>query len=167
MSTFNDLLTQLSALDNGLDETAEINYEQVFGDIKDKVDAIKLILDKWDGEAENLTENWLKPIKAKISALELKREKLKEYVKFCMEHEDISALNGHAFRLQIQKSPKKIIYKFVPDAQTFQAFPYFVQVSAVYQFDKDKIKNAIKEGMTLPFVDVEEGSHIRFFAGTK
>lgn len=123
----------------------------------EKVDAYVAIEDQLEIQAAH----WKR--KADACAAISKRfgtyiERLRGRVKFVMKEMNVTELKGQDYRYKIRKSPPKLI---VTDETKVPAdFKMVIQTTVL---DKDRIKDALKEGFEIPGAMIEENGALCVF----
>lgn len=157
-------------LENADDEAVEgveLDLSEVFGDIKDKTDAIKFVIDSIEANAAALKEKWINPLVRKHRAMENEVQRIKDYVKTQMQENGHEKLPGHAFQAALQRGKPSVVCSNEPGPSDFLAYPDFVVQHVNYSFNKDAIKTAIDEGKELPFARLVPSVSLRFRPITK
>lgn len=159
------LATILNTLDNIDDDLPpeEFDPAAVVGELKDKVDAIKWRLDKWEQDAETV-DSWIAMLAAKKKSLMGKHERLLDYVLYQMQQNGFDTIPGHIWRFDRTKSQAKVNVSAPASAHEYLNYPQFVRQKTVYEWDKKALKGALDLGAQLTFASLEQGEHIRFYA---
>lgn len=162
MATLNELITQLQTLDDDLHPN-EFDPEELIGDIKDKVDAIKWQIDEWLAKAESIQLKWIDPLNDRRRALEGKAQRLKDYVAYCMARDGFEKLPGNAFGASLRKATS-VETETAPGPDEAMTMPAFCKTKVTYAWDKTAIAEALKSGRELPFAKLKSSSFVVFTA---
>lgn len=148
------LLDGMEAAEPDEIQTFEDTLESVLAEVGDKADAYAVVIqeakvtaEKYEAEAARL--------QARAKSVKNSIDRMKDRLKFAMETMNIKELKGEYHRFRIQKNggalPLEITGE-VPD--TYKKI--------VYEDDKAKIREALKDGKELGFAHLgERGTHIR------
>lgn len=135
-------------------QTFEDTLESVLAEIGDKADAYAVVIQEAKVTAEKFEAEAAR-LQARAKAVKNSIDRMKDRLKFAMETMNIKELKGKYHRLRIQKNggalPLEITGE-VPD--TYKKI--------VYEDDKAKIREALKDGKELGFAHLgERGTHIK------
>lgn len=158
--SLNELTNILSMIDDDL-APEEFEVEEIVGEIRDKVDAIKWRIDSWLAHAEAIQKEWIDPLTTRKRALEGKAQRLKEYCAWVMAKDQLTALPGHAFSLQLRQSTA-VETETAPGPKEAMELPAFCKSRVTYQWDKSAIAEALKSGKELPFAKLKVNKHVLF-----
>lgn len=175
-----DLLRLLSESDEAL--AINIDPAQVVGDLKDKVDAIKVVLDRL-----KFQETWCRqraaPFLSAAQSCKSNHDRLKEYVAFTMSANGFEELPGATQRIKMQRSPPSLAFT-QPEANVvdFVKYPTYVTMHrSYYTWNTSEVETALKDKMaqqlddetmktirefsdpSIPFAKLTFGSHPRFY----
>ncbi len=135
------LLTTIQAFDDGM--MTDIDPAQIVGDLKDKVDAIKSVLDRLKFQALWCAQQ-AEPFVKAGQACKNNMERLREYVTFVMKTKEFEELPGNAFKVVMHDNqPSLEIIKIECDATDFQKYPTYVNQVRRYEWNKEAIKTAL------------------------
>jgi len=158
--TLGELTNVLQMIDDDL-LPSDFEVEELVGDIRDKVDAIKWRIDSWVAHAEAIERDWLEPLTARKKALLGKAEKLKEYCAFIMQRDQCEKLPGSAFALSLRKSTS-VECEASPTPEDAIERPIYCKTRVAYQWDKTAIAAALKAGKELPFAKLKSSTYVTF-----
>jgi hypothetical protein len=159
--TLEALLATMQLFDEGM--AIDFDPAQVVGDLKDKVDAVKSVIDRMEFQAEWARQKADPFMKAAYS-LEKKVERLKEYVRYSMEKNGFQELPGNTFRAQLQKNaPSLEVTQPECSAIDYSKWPNYCKQIRYYEWDKAAIKSALLDKAELPFAKLHVGTHVRFY----
>ena len=155
----NELLAALSDLDNA----AEISVDPlvIVGEIADKVDAIKKVMDRLNCEAERLAQEAAQIDKAS-SQIYKNALALEEWIKFSMQGQGFTKLPGNTWNIQLKRTAPTVVTKQQPTAEIAVKYPDIVRRSVTWTWDKKKIKEAIESGQTFEYGHLQEGTSLSF-----
>lgn len=159
--TLDALLTAMQLFDQGL--AVKFDPETVVGDLREKVDAIKTVIDRLEFQAE-----WAKqqaaPFMEVYYAVQKNVERLKEYVRYSMEKNGFQELPGNKYRVQLQDNPPALeITRPEATAMDYQKYPSYCKQIRFYEWDKPAIKAALLDKHEFPFAKLSRGKHCRFY----
>ncbi len=165
----NELLGKLTAAEESLE--TEWDPETLVGNVSDKVDSIKFILDKLQAEIVYADEH-LKTWQKKVQALKANQERLKQYVTTSMLINDFEALPGKEWRVKLQDSPISVKEMRDPSADDFINHPTFVKRQVSYVWNKPIVTHYAKQGIALPddlsaSIVAVQSKHVRFYPAKK
>lgn len=136
--TLDELLVCLNDLD--LAAECDIDPTEVVGILADKVDAIKTVLDRLEGESERLAEE-SRSFKKAADQVARNRESLRTYVAFSMARAGFEKLPGKLFRINLVRSEStQVARPAMPE--DYATYPEFVRKSISYAWDKAALKDA-------------------------
>lgn len=158
------MITKLAGLESAPDD---FDPAVLVGDVKDKLDAIRYQMLKWDSEADKIEEEIVQPFQRSADSLRKKSERLGEYVKQEMLRHGFDKLPGRIFYAAFQKTAPVVSVEYEADAKAYEAYPEFVEKEDSYRWARRKIKEAIDLGNKLPFATLRQNRSFRFRAFTK
>lgn len=160
--TLRDLLDKLAQID---DEMLPEDFDpaQIVGDVKDKIDAIKWRIDQWNTQADNIDENWIKPLKAQQESLRKKAERLKDYLYSQMSQHGYDKLPGKMFRAALQKASPSVDISEEAGPSHMLAYPEFVVQDVSYRWDRKTIKERLQNGTELSFARLRQTRFLKFY----
>lgn len=158
--SLNELTNILSMIDDDL-APEEFEVEEIVGEIRDKVDAIKWRIDSWLAHADAIQKEWIDPLTTRKRALEGKAQRLKDYCAWVMAKDQLTALPGHAFSLQLRQSTA-VETEVSPGPKEAMEMPVYCKSRVTYQWDKSAIAEALKAGKELPFAKLKVNKHVLF-----
>lgn len=140
--TLSSILTAMQMFD----EAIVIDFdsaEVVAGDLKDKVDAIKVVIDRLEFQAEWCRQK-ADPFMKSAYALERNVKRLREYVLYQMQQGEFDTLPGNTYRAQLQNNPPSLeLTQPECSALDYQRYPNYVKQIRFYEWDKTAIKDAL------------------------
>lgn len=143
MANFDELLAKLQANDEALDELSTEDFNELIGDIHDKIDTIRDVLYRLEHD-----EKRFKEIAAEFSTRAKMRSKsaqdLKDWVVYCMDKHNMPFLQGELYSVKIQEREK--IDTFLDEVSPEMAIFYKNFVKKKFVWDKTKIKEGFKKG---------------------
>lgn len=156
-----EILNNLQKID---DEMApeDFNPEEIVGDLKGKVDAIKWRIDSWYAEANTIDEQWIAALEKRRNALRKKAEKLEAYVKGQMLLHGYDTLPGEMMRIDLRNSQPSVEINKEAGPEDYLQYTNFVLQKTSYNWNKKAVKEAIQSGAELPFATLKQDKHIRF-----
>lgn len=162
--SLNEILAALAQIDDELPPD-DFDPATVIGNVKDKVDAIKWRIDKWESDAKMIREQWIKPLNDRVASLLRKSEKLSEYVKQQMIMHNFEKLPGNMFTAALRKNPPSLKLAAEPTADLFLDFPEYVkQLPVEYEFDKERLREDLKAGKEISFAHLDQSTRVSFTA---
>jgi len=171
--TFAELLHALSSF--GLAMTpVKLDPEKLVGDLRDKVDSIKYVLDRLESE-EQLCREQAKPWNKAATALKKNYDSLKTYVEYWMRREGFEELPGNTRRAFLKNNAARLeMLKPAPDVFDYQRYPDYVKPVRGYVWNADKIEADLKSGVLAfpppaegeepvpPFARLVQDKHVEF-----
>ena len=147
MDTLYNLSTELSAINDEiitaegeLSPDLEKKLDDLQIDFKQKASNIGRWMLNLTGNEEMLDVEIIRLQKRKRISENL-YNRLKEYLKFCMEKADVTKLDFTAFTVRIQKNPPSVQ---IEDETKLPS--RFVRIKQIVEIDKSKILDALKSG---------------------
>ncbi len=159
--TLDQLLSLLSNLDQ--DQAIEFEPDQVIGDLREKVDAIRTVQQRLRMEEERLRENAAELTRA-AQAVKSNRERLDSYVVYAMQSNGFDKVPGKYWRMQKQRTAPSVITDHEPGPDDALRFGEFVERQVTYKWNKPLIKGALESGSPLDFAALKENTTVRFYA---
>ena len=150
--TFEELLHDFGCLDDLLCDP-EFKPEALVKNMRDKIDALKAVVDRMDNSAEGL-EKAAAPLLAKAKAMRNNRKRLMAYITHAMETDDAgsegSFIPGHLWSLRLRKASIPALN--IPPATPLDYSTYFelIDRSVVYSWRNDLVKKSLKSGALPP-----------------
>jgi len=142
--TFDQLLGSLATIDDCL-EDPDFDPAAFMGDISDKIDNTKAILDMMDATVAGL-EATAKPLLAKAKSIKGNKDRLLGYLHHTMQAHNETALPGHKWRIELKRSHVPALDVRAATDLDYSTFLGYVDRSVSYSWKKDDIKDAIKIG---------------------
>lgn len=171
--TFGELLQALSNFELATTQI-RVDPERLVGDLRDKVDGIKHVLDRLEAEEEFCREQG-RPWNTAALALKKNRERLKDYVEYWMKREGFEKVPGNSREAILKNNAEHVEYlKSVPDVLDYQKFPDYVRPVRGYVWNTDKVEADLKSGRLVfpepaegqepqpPFAKLVRGQHVEF-----
>ena len=163
MDTLYNLSTELSAIndeiitaESELSPDLEKKLDDLQIDFKQKVSNIGRWMLNLNGNEDMLDAEILRLQKRKRISENL-YNRLKEYLKFCMEKADVTKLDFTAFTVRIQKNPPSVQ---IEDETKLPS--RFVRVKQIVEIDKSKILDTLKSGECVPgAILISDKTHLR------
>jgi hypothetical protein len=159
--TLETILARLSDLDNAQVDV-EFDPAEVVGELAQKVDAIKTVIDRLEKESERLDEAATSFAMAS-SAVKNNAKRLRNYVQYSMQSHGFEKLPGTLWRMQLQNSAPALKTTKDPDAENAVYMPEFVRRKVIYSWDKDAIKESLAKGASFEYGSLVESKQLRFY----
>lgn len=139
--TLRELTAALASADEDL-AFGDFDPEQVVGEIKEKVDAIKAVLDRME-----VVSGWLdeqaKPLLKQARTLGKNAERLHKYVAEQMRANGFDSLPGNVWKVRLKENQPSLIVEREPTALDFQKWPNLVKMQRYYEWDNAALKQFI------------------------
>lgn len=158
MGSLKEILNQLAALDA---DDESLDPAVVVGELNGKVDGIKAKIDEWEAEIERL-EKWEHDIALRISTYQNAIKRLTKYVEYEMTRHKYEKLPGEIWEMKWKKNPPKVDIDIPADAKTYLSYREFMGQKTSYNWDKVKLKEAIKAGQKFDFARLVQDQKIVF-----
>jgi hypothetical protein len=158
--SFAQYLEALQAADEAL--TLPIDPAQLVGDLRDKVDSIKYVIDRFEAFAEFMKVRIAPLMKARQSA-ENNRDRLRSYLAINMTQHNFQEVPGREYRIALQESQPSLEVTRQPTAADYLAAPELVELVKSYRWKNDVIKDALMAGDTYEFARLNKGKHVKFY----
>lgn len=141
----------LTNLEDSEDNLVAFDPQTIVGSVKDKIDSIHFVLSKMKSTTEYLKEI-AKPITAKAKAIDVSRDRLREYVAFQMKEHGFENLPGNKFKASLRSNPERlvVIHENGPTTQEAMLFPHLTKTRIEFDWDEEKILAAYQVGEVLP-----------------
>lgn len=181
--TLSTILAAMQLFDDAV--VVEFDPAEIVGDLKDKIDSIKRVVDRLEFQAEWYREQ-AEPFMRSAYAVERNVKRLKEYVTYHMQTGHYSELPGHVFRAQLQTNAPAL--EIDPDctANEYAKWPDYVTPIRRYEWNEKAVKETLaakrkqlldeaeQQGVELakhgtfssediPFARLNIGQHVRFY----
>lgn len=142
--TLQNLLSKLNAADDALIELSESEQSQMIADLAKKIDSYVYVLDHFDGRIATLKATTEK-LKLATSQLQNNRDRLQELMRFHMETQGFDKLTGDINQVTLvsRKDVELTLPEEINKLTVFE-YPEFVNMKEIWSWDKNKIKDAIK-----------------------
>lgn len=144
MTTFAEFLLILKNADDELE--SDINWEEVLGDVRDKVDSIKFVHDRLNFEIEFLKKQE-ESLERRRLIIEKNLKNLKKYVNWSMFSLDFQAVPGNEWAIVRRNNPVKIECNTNPTVELWTKYDKYIKRKVEYSWSKDQLK---KDFETLP-----------------
>lgn len=163
--TLMDLVVALAHADDDL-AAPDFDPAELVGNIREKVDSVHFVVERMESVATWL-RGIVRPLASKASALTNNRERLRAYVVECLlteracriemgEATEEVSLPGDAFKVRLRDSNEALEVARAATAEDFERFPDFVEMKRAYVWKEPEIKAALKAGVKLPVVEVDD-----------
>ena len=140
-----------------LDEQTVIDtLESVGGDLQEKSINVAKFFRNLESDAKQIKEAE-QQLAERRKAIEKRAASLKEYLKTNMELSGIHKIECPWFVVSIAQNPEAVI---VDDEEAIPR-DYFKEIPVSYQLDKSLLKQAIKDGFTVPGARLTRGTSLR------
>lgn len=159
-TTLGELLIMLSQADDGL-SSVDFDPATVVGDVKDKVDAIKTVVDRLEFQ-ESWCRQQAKPFQDAALVLANNRKRLLAYVVHAMGTQGFEQLPGRQFQAKLQDNPPALEVMTEATALDAAKYPAYCEQIRFYQWNNGAIKTALKDGAELPFAKLTRGKRVAF-----
>ena len=146
--TFDQLLGSLATIDDCL-EDPDFDPAAFMGDISDKIDRTKAVLDLMDATISGL-EATAKPLLAKAKSIKNNKDRLLSYLHHTMQAHNETALPGHKWRIEIKRSHVPALDIRAATDEDYSTYIGYVDRSVSYSWKKDDVKAALKIGAMPP-----------------
>lgn len=140
----------------------DFDPEKVVGDIKDKIDAIRYQILKWEKQADLIEEEMVKPFQKRVQSLRNKAEGLTNYVKSQMAAKGYDKLPGKVFCAAFQKSKPSLSVAYEADDSAYESYPEFVVRETTTRWDRKKLAEYLNQGNKLSFATLKPARSFRF-----
>lgn len=158
-----DLQSALLRCEDEINSTEEL--EQLIGQIADKVDGIKMVIDILNADAVRLGD-YAKDMTAKKKAAEASAERLKQYVTSSLIGHDTSFEVGHQWKVQLTSHEKVTLENDATIDDLFEFGSEIVKTS--YEWNKTALKKRLEAGdeNAKKVARIEKTNSIKFSANT-
>lgn len=136
--TFRDLVALLADADNAMTDP---NFDPavLVGEIRDKVDAIKRVLDLLDATGIHLEEQ-AEPILVKARAYKSNYNRLRAYVATTMRDQSLQRIPGDKWAVRLRDAQPSLVVDREPTALDFEKWPNLVKQERFYVWNKPAVK---------------------------
>lgn len=138
------------------DETIADTLEGESGDLIEKGKNVAAVFRNLESDAKQIKEAE-QQLAERRKAIEKRAESLKNYLKTNMEVAGISKIECPWFVVSIAQNPESVT---VDDEESIPR-DYFKEIPVSYQLDKSLLKQAIKDGFTVPGARLTRGTSLR------
>lgn len=140
--TLTEILAELDRLDAYCDDSEEFNSTML--ELKIKVESIVHVLRRLNNRIQELTADITELTRIK-RVIENKYENLESYLKTSLSNAQFNQISTNTFDIKIKPSTALVVDKLADSLDlTREDVKPFVVCKTSYQFDKNKIKDAIK-----------------------
>lgn len=170
-ASLNDILTALTAQDNGDLVLTEAGQKELAAKLVDKVDNCRFYIDNLNAQSKTIREVYIKELQRaiKINAKEVKR--LKDYIVWAMNINGFKKLPGNMFSLSLARKDRLTMVDEAftkPTDAIYEQFKEFVTRTVTYKWNVAAITKAIKaKTHNFAFAKLEETFHPNFRAKRK
>lgn len=162
--SLDELLLALSSLDDAA--TLEFDPAQIVGDLKGKVDAIHTVIGRLDAEQDRLAGIASQFSKAAAGVYNNAR-RLEAYLLASMQKHNYEKLPGELFRVQVQSGADALDVERNPSADDYVKDPDLVTRKVSYAWNKDKAKEKLLAGESLPDMKLKPVKYLRWYVQKK
>lgn len=159
-SSLYDLCNQICALleasDGELTADVEVRLAELTPQFEGKVEALAATIEQLDASRKQLAE-LAATYEQRAKGRRLTIERLREYVEEQMRRAGVTAVKTPTCNVSIQRNGKAALVLNVPVEQVPDEY-----VMLVRTLMKDRITQALNDGIALGFAHLERGTHIRF-----
>lgn len=142
------------------------NLEELVGDVRDKVDDIRFVRERLTFEAAWF-ESKIDDMKKRRATLLANKERLEEYVNWCLTQAELEECPGDKYRVKLQKNPISVKVARPPTVDDFAEYEDFVKRKVIFSWDLSALKkSALEENLPAKLttaVQLEQGTHVRFY----
>lgn len=162
MAALFELAAEFRALADKLNEsdldaqTISDTLDGAGGDLEDKITSIAKYKKNIEAEADAIKAA-RSPMEEREKSLRKKAEGLGEYMKSNMERAGLQKVPSPWFVVSIAKNPEAVTV----DDESLIPRAYFKKIPATFQLDKGLLKQAIKDGYTVPGARLTSGTSLR------
>lgn len=178
MSSLNDLMTHLEAMQDFIDQAPEITKEMIeshlsaVGAVNDKVDRLIGFIERMQIESAAAYAK-AEMYKRRGDVLENSMQNAKEYAKAMVLLNPDLEYRGTKGKLTVQRVADKLVYNIEKqrysstnviaehDILSGAVDPKYVTPKTVMVIDNDKVKKDIEAGVAVPFAKLEENKSLR------
>lgn len=163
---------EIDAADGEISDALIARFDDAKLALSAKVDGWILYLDAIKYMAEALKERKERAAKAQKTA-EALQARLKDYLKHVLVANPGIPFKGEEGSIYLHKNPQGVRYAFQFEDKTFYrtvdralldmepSMNSYVKQATVYMLDGEKVKQDLKAGMTLPWAELHQDSHLR------
>jgi hypothetical protein len=142
--SFSDLVQALSTLDDDLAQP-DFDPAALIGEIRDKVDGLKFILDKMEATGGFLRD-LADPLLRKAKAIENNHARLCAYVTETMKSQSLEKVPGHSWAIRLKTNPPAVTPTIAAGPIQYNKWPDFCLMERSYRWDKKAILVAHRDG---------------------
>ena len=162
--TLNDMLSKLKAAEDELIELTDEDIAQLLGDLRDKVDAIREVMRRFEAEEAFLADE-IKQLTARKKSVSGSRERFKAHMIHVMNEKEFKQLPGERFDMKIitRKVYRSIVAPTAAEYLELQD-EGLVKKTTTYAFDHSALTRAFKADPERLGAFMEEGTsqYIKF-----
>lgn len=137
------------------DEVIADTLEAEGGELMDKGVNIGKLFRNMEAAAEQIKQAE-QQMAARRKIIERRADRLKQYLHENMERAGISKIESPWFVISIKNNPESVCV----DDESSIPRDYFKEIPATFQLDKTLVKQAIKDGYTVPGAHLERGTRV-------
>lgn len=138
------------------DQTIADTLEAEGDDLVEKGKNVAAVFRNLESDAAQIKEAE-QQLAARRKSIEKRAEALRNYLKTNMEVAGITKIECPWFVVSIAQNPEAVTV----DDESLIPRDYFEEIPATYQLDKNLIKQAIKDGFTVPGAHLSRGTSLR------
>ena len=138
------------------DQTIADTLEAESGDLIEKGKNVAAVFRNLESDAKQIKEAE-QQLAERRKAIEKRAESLKNYLKTNMEIAGIQKIECPWFVISIAQNPETVTV----DDESEIPRDYFKEIPATFQLDKAMVKQAIKDGFTVPGARLSRGTSLR------
>jgi hypothetical protein len=163
--SFGELLNTLASIEEEA-HTTELDPATVIGEIKEKVDSTKFVIDGLLARSKEMKAHAEEFMKA-AKSLENNAKRFKEYIAFCMSSQDYEKLPGDRWYVRLMEKKTKTPNR-TPTQHDAIKMEGLVKREVSYKWDSKALIESVENGSTDPSIlDTKTTKYIRYFANTK
>lgn len=162
MTTLFQLAAEHRALSDKLhdldldEQTIFDTLESESGDLTEKVKNVAAVFKNLESDAKQIKEAE-QALAERRKTIESRAESLKTYLKNSMEIAGIPKIEFPLFVVSIANNPESVTVDDEPSIPR----EYFKKIPATFQLDKSMVKQAIKNGVSVPGAHLSKGTSLR------
>ena len=138
------------------DQTIADTLEAEGGDLVEKGKNVAAVFRNLESDAKQIKEAE-QQLAERRKAIEKRAESLRNYLKTNMEVAGITKIECPWFVVSIAQNPEAVTV----EDESLIPRDYFKEIPATFQLDKAMVKQAIKDGFTVPGVRLSRGTSLR------
>lgn len=158
--SLDDLLLRLLHAEDGL--TQELDLESLGVQLREKVDSVKLVLDRLQAEEQWLTGQ-LDEIVDRRTAVRNNASRLRGYCASVMTQHGYERMPGEKWRCQLQAAKPTVVFDRDPGPLDLQADPELVEMVRSYKWRKDLAEERLNAGLPVPLAHLKQSKYVKFY----